>query len=465
MAKPKTIHICTACNATSHTWLGKCPQCNQWDTLEVRDQEEPRANQNAAAAFASQIDQFGGEVEAIQLLEIEAPSVGRFSTGVGELDRVLGGGLVAGSVVLIGGDPGIGKSTLMMQSAIGVSQCGHTVLYASSEESAYQCKLRAMRLLRTHAGESTRFDGLYVLADTDLARIAKQVIKLRPQVLVIDSIQMVYRRDLEASPGSVSQIRRCCLELVYLARKLQMAVLIVGHVTKDGQLAGPRVLEHLVDVVLNFEGDRHHALRGLRGVKNRFGTTLEVGLFEMGEHGLEEVKDAAAFLDPDAPPRAGAVVSPAMHGARCLLVEVQALVAAGVFGQARRRATGIDGSRLTMLCAVLEQHAGLQLIDQDIYAGTVGGLKLSEPAIDLALSLCIVGGYSKRILQPKCCAIGEVGLGGEVRSVPQLQQRAAQVRRRGYKTILVPITQEKVAGEGAVGVASIADLGGFFKKN
>jgi len=465
MAKQKTIYICSACEATSHTWLGKCPACNEWDTITSRIQSNGASTKNAAAAFAMHIDQSGCVEEAVQLLQIEAPSIGRFSTGVDELDRVLGGGLVVGSVVLIGGDPGIGKSTLMMQTAIGVSENGNKVLYATSEESGYQCKLRATRLLKNKEGCEPDLDGLFVLADTDLARITTQVMKLQPQVLVIDSIQMVYRSDMEASPGSVSQIRRCCLELVYLARKMQMAVLIVGHVTKDGQLAGPRVLEHLVDVVLNFEGDRHYALRGLRGVKNRFGTTLEVGLFEMGPAGLEEVTDAAAFLDPDAPPRAGAVVAPAMHGARCLLVEVQALVAAGVFGQARRRATGLEGSRLTMLCAVLEQHAGLQLIDQDIYASTVGGLKLSEPAIDLALCLCIAGGYSKRIIQSKVCAIGEVGLGGEVRSVPHLQQRAAQVRRRGYKKILVPITQVGVAGVGAVGVRSIADLGGYFEKN
>ena len=259
--------------------MGKCPQCNQWDTIGSKEKIESTSNTNAAAVFASQADSLGGPSEAVQLLEIASPSVGRLATGVSELDRVLGGGIVVGSVVLIGGDPGIGKSTLMMQTAIGISQGGNTVLYATSEESAYQCKLRATRLLASDECESTDLDGLFVLAGTDLANITKQVIKLRPQVLVIDSIQMVYRNDLEASPGSVTQIRRCCLELVYLARSLHMSVLIVGHVTKDGQLAGPRVLEHLVDVVLNFEGDRHYALRGLRGVKNRFGTTLEVGLF------------------------------------------------------------------------------------------------------------------------------------------------------------------------------------------
>lgn len=224
------------------------------------------------------------------------------------------------------------------------------------------------------------------------------------------------------------------------------------------------MLEHLVDVVLNFEGDCHYALRGLRGAKNRFGTTLEIGLFEMGQHGLVEVTDAAQFLDPDAPPRAGAVVCPAMHGSRCLLVEVQALVAQGTFGQARRRATGLDGGRLTMLSAVLEQHAHLKLTDQDIYASTVGGLKLTEPAVDLALCVSIIGGYHDLVLEVGMCAIGEVGLGGEVRSVPQIEQRIAQARRRGYKRILVPITQKKIAGPGAIGVTSVADLEVFFEE-
>ncbi len=275
---------------------------------------------------------------------------------------------------------------------------------------------------------------------------------------------MVYRSDMESAPGSVSQIRRCCLELVCLARQLQMPVMIVGHVTKDGQLAGPRVLEHIVDVVLNFEGDRHYALRGLRGAKNRFGTTLEIGLFEMGQHGLQEVVDAATFLDPDAPPRPGAVVCPAMHGSRCLLVETQALVTQGTIGQARRRSSGLDGNRFTVLTAVLEQHANLKLADQDIYVSTVGGLKLTEPAVDLALCMAMIGAYNNEVVQAGVCAIGEVGLGGELRTVPQIEQRVAQARRRGYEKILVPITQVEVAGQNALGVASIADLNEIFEK-
>jgi DNA repair protein RadA/Sms len=468
MAKAKKVYQCTSCDAITPTWMGKCSSCGEWDSLVLKITEKQQATPNVAANFAasiaSTIDQYGSVPEAMQILEIETPAIGRMTTGISELDRVLGGGLVLGSVVLIGGDPGIGKSTLMMQSAIGAASSGKRVLYATSEESAYQCKLRAERLLEGEQTGKHGLDTLFVLADTDLARITAQVLDLRPELLVVDSIQMVYRSDMESVPGSVSQIRRCCLELVYLARQLHMPIMIVGHVTKDGQLAGPRVLEHLVDVVLNFEGDRHYALRGLRGVKNRFGTTLEIGLFEMGQRGLQEVVDAAAFLDPDAPPRAGAVVCPAMHGSRCLLIETQALVTQGNIGQARRRSSGLDGNRFTMLTAVLEQHAGLKLSDQDIYVSTVGGLKLTEPAVDLALCLSIIGAYNGEILQQGVCAIGEVGLGGELRTVTQLEQRVAQASRRGYKRILVPITQVSVAGKNAVGIASIADYQGYFQK-
>lgn len=439
--------------------MGKCSQCGAWDALVAKKQEPMRTTSNAAA-FAATVNQFGDDKEAIQLPDIQTPSIGRMSTGVDELDRVLGGGLVVGSVVLAGGDPGIGKSTLMMQAAIGA---GERVLYATSEESAYQCKLRAQRVLE--GMEVENLSGVYVLADTDLERITAQVLKLQPKLLIVDSIQMVYRNDIDSTPGSVTQIRRCCLELVYLARQLEMSVMIVGHVTKDGNLAGPRVLEHLVDVVLNFEGDRHYALRGLRAVKNRFGTTLEIGLFEMGQHGLLQVDDAAAFLDPDAPPRAGAVVCPALHGSRCLLIEVQALVAQGTIGQTRRRANGLDGSRLTMLTAVIEQHAQIDLTSQDIYTSTVGGLKLTEPAVDLAVCLSIMGAYRGLTLPSDICAIGEVGLGGELRCVPQIEQRTAQARRRGYKKILVPITQHESGGEGCIGVASIGDLEGFIDNN
>ena len=464
--KPKRSYRCKNCDHQSPCWAGKCPACNEWDTLEeCVTRDATITSNNAAAVFAQSMAEQGTMHEAISLLDIKSPTIARISTGIDEFDRVLGGGLVAGSIVLLGGDPGIGKSTLMMQTAMQIASRGVQVLYATSEESAYQCKIRAERLCGGFGKSKETYSGLKILADTDLANIQRLVEENKPSLLVVDSIQMVHRVDLDASPGSVKQIRRCCLELVYLAREYNMAVIVVGHVTKDGQLAGPRVLEHMVDVVLSFEGDRHHGLRSVRGVKNRFGTTLEIGLFEMTAIGLQEVGDAAAFLDPNMPPRAGAVTCSAMHGTRCFVVEIQALVAKGIYGQAKRRATGVDGSRLTMLAAVLEQHASIQLVDQDIYAGSIGGLRLVEPAVDLALCMALMGAYLGQPLPTGWCAIGEIGLGGEVRAVPHIEQRVAQARRRGYTSILVPITQIDSLGSEALPLASIADLTGLIKKS
>ncbi|MDP7008859.1 MAG: DNA repair protein RadA [Phycisphaerales bacterium] len=463
--KQKAIYLCKKCTHQSSRWAGKCPSCNAWDSFEECVTSTAAHTSNAAAVFAESMLDQGAVHEAVSLLDITSPAIARISTGIEEFDRVLGGGLVAGSVVLLGGDPGIGKSTLMMQAAMQVVSRGEQVLYATSEESAYQCKMRADRLCGGLDQGGQAFASLKILADTDLKNIERLVEKHKPSLLVVDSIQMVHRGDLDASPGSVKQIRRCCLELVYLAREYNMAVIVVGHVTKDGQLAGPRVLEHMVDVVLSFEGDRHQGLRTVRGVKNRFGTTLEVGLFEMTAEGLNEVGDAAAFLDPDLPPRAGAVAAPVMHGSRCFVVEIQALVAKGIYGQAKRRATGVDSSRLTMLGAVLEQHASIELIEQDVYAGSVGGLRLVEPALDLPLCMAVMSAYFGQALPSGWCAIGEIGLGGEVRAVPNIEQRVAHATRRGYARILVPITQVDGLGLEAVPVASIADLTGLIEKN
>lgn len=463
--KSRKTFRCNTCSHETPCWAGKCPSCNAWDSIVEFDiKTTSNSKRNPAAVFAESIAELGSVHKAVPILEIKAPALARMSTGIAEFDRVLGGGLVAGSVVLLGGDPGIGKSTLMMQVAMQATMQGETVLYATSEESAYQCKLRAERLCGGLDACQEALGGLRVLADTDLANIQRLISTNKPSILIVDSIQMVHRSDLDAAPGSVNQIRRCCLELVYLAREYEMAVFIVGHVTKDGQLAGPRVLEHLVDVVLSFEGDRHHGLRSVRGVKNRFGTTLEIGLFEMTETGLLEVGDAASFLDPQVPPRPGAVVCPAMHGSRCFIVEIQALVAQGVYGQAKRRATGVDPSRLTMLAAVLEQHAGLKLTDQDIYAGSVGGLRFVEPGIDLSLCMAVMGAYLSHPMPAGWCAIGEIGLGGEVRAVPHFDQRVTQAKRRGYDRILVPITQASNVGPEALPVSNIGDLAGLLDK-
>ncbi len=465
--------------------MGKCPDCGTWDALEKY--VEPKATaetQTLAAKWANDVNDAAsgalgdvgvlvaasGNAVATPLPLIETIDVQRTPTGVNELDRVLGGGLVPGSVILLGGDPGIGKSTLMLQAAGKLAHGGTRVLYVTSEESAFQTRLRAERLfehegvaIRTPSEKATEgieaLGDLYVLADTNLARIVEQARQVRPTLCVIDSIQMVYKADLDASPGSVTQLRRCATELVYLAKVSGMAIVLVGHVTKEGTLAGPKLLEHLVDAVMSFEGDRHHAYRVVRSMKNRFGTTLEVGLFEMTGEGLREVADNRAMLDPTTPPRPGSVVCPAMHGSRCLLVEVQALTATGILGAAKRKTSGIDGNRLSMLIAVLEKHVGLRLADQDIFTSAVGGLKVAEPAADLALCLAIAGAHLNKALPAGTAVLGEVGLGGEVRPVVPLEPRRREASRLGYRAVILPHGQMPMPSrpEGGIEVRSVAE--------
>lgn len=381
--------------------------------------------------------------EAVALAEIDGTHepAKRLPSGIDELDRVLGGqlpgaGLVPGSAVLVGGEPGIGKSTLLLQAARAWAAHGTRVLYVSSEESAAQIALRARRLKGPHADAGD--ERLMILADTNLTRLVEQARKTRPSVLIIDSIQMIYKPDLPAGPGSVTQLRRCSAELVYLAKVSGMAVVLVGHVTKEGQVAGPRLLEHLVDAVLYFEGDRYHAHRIVRAVKNRFGTTLELGLFEMSDAGLLPLPQGAGLPAAQAQPRPGSVVCPVMSGTRCMLVELQALTATGFLGAAKRKSSGVDASSLAMLIAVLEQHAGLRLADRDIFASSVGGVRVTEPAGDLALLLAITGAHYKRSLPGATAAVGEVGLGGELRPVSQCEARLREAARLGYTTILAP---------------------------
>lgn len=442
-AKDRASFLCRECGSVQPKWAGRCPDCGAWDSLDVwREPLEAAArteHESIAASWAGDDPAVApASAQAVPILEIEAGEVDRWPSGIAELDRVLGGGIVPGSVTLLGGEPGIGKSTLLLQAAVSLARSGRRILYATSEESAQQVALRADRLLEDpdrpdEAGTANRtgLDRLHVLADTNLERIAAQARELRPDVCVIDSIQMVWKPDLDASPGSPAQLRRCCTELVRLAKVSSMAVILVGHVTKDGQLAGPKLLEHLVDAVLGFEGDSDHAHRLVRSVKNRFGTTLEVGLFEMTGRGLREVRDVGRFRD-GAVPRPGSVVVPAMHGTRAIPVEIQALTATGILGGAKRKASGIDGNRLAMIIAVLEQHAGLRLADQDIFVQTVGGLRVVEPAADLAILLAIAGAHRRRSLPPGSVAVGEVGLGGEIRPVQHLDRRCREVARLGY---------------------------------
>ena len=448
MAKTRVTFVCRSCGASHPRWMGKCPDCSEWDSLEEVRSAGRGAEQDPHRGAAG-----GDAADGSAAVSINAVAAGdggggvaRIPTGIGELDRVLGGalaapgqktsggGMVAGSAVMLGGDPGIGKSTLLLQAAIALARSGRKVLYVTSEESAGQLRMRAQRL----ADEGELPDALFVLADTNLARVVEQARRLSPELLVIDSIQMIYKGDLPAAPGTVTQLRACCLELVYHAKATGTALVLVGHVTKQGALAGPRLLEHMVDTVLYFEGDRYHAHRVVRAVKNRFGSTLEVGLFEMTGVGLREVADGAGLLAAEYSPQSGSVVCPVLSGSRCLLVEVQALTAAGFLGSTKRKVSGLDRSRLDVLIAVLEKRGGLKLADQDVFASSVGGMKVGEPAADLAVALAIAGAHYNRALEPGTCVFGEIGLGGEVRQVQQIERRIIEASRLGFTRVIGP---------------------------
>jgi len=427
--------------------MGKCPDCGEWDALDEVSKGAKGATLDPHRGVAPPSDPTAVQARPINDVDDEMGlATQRMSTGIGEFDRVLGGelqrGLVPGSATLLGGDPGIGKSTLLLQTAIAMARTGRKVLYVTSEESAGQLRMRAQRLASPDPAKPQAAgdlpDELYVLADTNLARITEQARKVAPAMLVIDSVQMIYKGDLPAAPGSVTQLRTCSLELVYHAKATGSALILVGHVTKQGALAGPRLLEHMVDTVLYFEGDRYHAHRVVRGVKNRFGSTLEVGLFEMADRGLIEVADGAALLAAEYQAASGSVVCPVLSGSRCLLVEVQALTATGFLGSAKRKVSGLDKSRLDMLIAVLEKRGELRLADQDIFASSVGGMKIGEPASDVAVALAIAGAHLNKSLEPGTCAVGEIGLGGEVRAVQQMERRIGESARLGFKRIVCP---------------------------
>lgn len=467
MAKVRRMFVCRSCGAAQPRWLGKCPDCGTWDSLEETIAAPNRPDPHAQAVHAVR-----GPVEVLpagssenappreasahaktlgELLDQPASGAGvarRLPTGLAELDRTLGtspggsAGLAAGSVVLVGGEPGIGKSTLLMQAAFGWARQGVRVLYVSSEESAEQVAARASRL---RSPDQTKGDetNLLIAHEANLAHVLEQVRRAAPDVLIIDSIQMLYRSELPAAPGSVTQLRRCAADLVRVAKGAGIAVVLVGHVTKDGQLAGPRLLEHMVDAVLSFEGDRAHSHRLVRAVKNRFGSTLEVGLFAMTGAGLEAMGDGSGGLGGGIaalrePPRPGCALTPVVTGTRCFLIEVQALTATGFLGAAKRKCSGLDASRLAMLIAVLEQHAELRLADRDIFASSVGGLRVVEPSADLALLLAVAGAHLRKALPTGTVVMGEVGLSSQVRGVPHLEQRVREAVRLGATDIIAP---------------------------
>ncbi|HEX9530317.1 MAG TPA: DNA repair protein RadA [Acidimicrobiales bacterium] len=423
MARAQTIHRCGECGGSTPRWAGRCPACGAWNAL-VEERAVARAPSRPAAR--------GVAFAAVPLTEIAPEGGAARSTGLPELDRVLGGGLVPGSVTLVGGEPGIGKSTLLLQVLAAMAGSGARGLLVSAEESPVQVQLRAERLDALHPS-------VWLLSETLLPTILGTAEEIRPDVVVVDSIQTVSDPDLDSAPGSVAQVRECAHQLVGLAKQQAVTTLLVGHVTKDGALAGPRVLEHLVDTVLSFEGERHHALRLLRAVKHRFGATGELGLFEMAEQGLVAVPDASGlFLADRRQGTPGSVVLPAMEGQRPLLVEVQALVAGTTNPMPRRTASGLDGGRLHLVLAVLERRARLRIPAADIYASVIGGVRVNEPAADLAMALALASAHTGVAVPHEVVACGEIGLGGEVRQVAHLARRLAEAARLGFRTAVVP---------------------------
>ncbi|TFJ92895.1 DNA repair protein RadA [Lentibacillus salicampi] len=426
MAKRKTKYVCQECGYESAKWMGKCPGCNNWNTLV----EEIEASPAGGRHTMSREGRYADQPESIT--SIETKKEPRITTGMKEFNRVLGGGIVPGSLALIGGDPGIGKSTLLLQISSQLADKQLPVLYISGEESTRQTKLRADRL-----GVSS--DLLYVLAETNLLDIVNQIENIKPALVVIDSIQTIYREEVTSAPGSVSQVRESTSELMRVAKSHGIPIFIVGHVTKEGAIAGPRMLEHMVDAVLYFEGERHHTYRILRGVKNRFGSTHEMGIFEMKEEGLREVLNPSEiFLEERSQGAAGSTVVASMEGTRPVLVEIQALISPTSFGNPRRMATGIDTNRVPLLMAVLEKRVGLMLQNQDAYIKVAGGVKLDEPAIDLAVAVSIASSFRNQPTRPEDIVVGEVGLTGEIRRVARIEQRVQEAAKLGFKRVICP---------------------------
>ena len=444
MAKgKKTVFFCQNCGHEESKWLGQCPMCKEWNTFV-----EERVTMAKTAAVKDR-----KELRAVPLSQVQTESEERVSTHINELDRVLGGGIVPGSLILVGGDPGIGKSTLLLQVCRELARTEKKVLYISGEESLRQIKLRAQRM-----GEFT--EHLLLLCETNLELIRQAIERERPETVVIDSIQTMFSEEVGSAPGSVSQVREATNALMQLAKGLCITIFIVGHVTKEGTVAGPRVLEHMVDTVLYFEGDRHASYRILRGVKNRFGSTNEIGVFEMRQDGLREVKNASEFMLDGRPEHAsGSVVACSMEGTRPILLEIQALVCESNLGIPRRTAAGTDYNRVNLLMAVLEKRIGYRLANYDAYVNIAGGIKINEPAVDLGIVMAIVSSYKNRPLDERTIVFGEVGLSGEVRAVSMPEQRVQEAKKLGFETCIMPAVSydsvKNIEGIQIIGVKNI----------
>jgi DNA repair protein RadA/Sms len=420
----KTVWSCRECGHFQLKWAGSCPTCKNWNTLteEKQPEEEPQK-------FVSKKTE---KNKAVRLRDIDANGFVRIATNMGELDRLLGGGLVEGSLLLVGGEPGVGKSTLMLQISNALASQGLSVLYVSGEESAEQTSLRAKRLSVDHPN-------LYLLAETSLSAIKAEIDRINPDVAIVDSIQIVYKSELASSPGSVVQVREVATEFMHLAKGHGITTFLIGHVTKSGELAGPRLLEHLVDTVLDFEGDRQHGFRLLRAIKNRFGSTDEIAIFQMKETGLAEVPNPSqAFLEERVKEIPGSAIVPGLEGARSFLLEIQALVSPTAYSTPSRKCTGLDANRLSLLLAVLDKRVGYNLHHCDVFVALAGGLKIIEPAIDLGILLAVASSFTNRTIPSDCIILGEVGLGGEVRGVPRIETRLKEAIHMGFKKCILP---------------------------
>jgi DNA repair protein RadA/Sms len=444
----KTIFCCQSCGYQTPKWMGKCPDCGEWQTF-VEEMQTAKSAQGAMRRFSP------SQSNPVPIDSIELEDEDRILTGISEFDRVLGGGLVPGTLVLIGGDPGIGKSTLMLQALHGLAEQGHKVFYVSGEESIRQIRIRSKRL-------STVSPELLVVSEIDLESILTMVESDQPDVLVIDSIQTMFSPDLTSAPGSVTQVRESTLRLMLMAKKTDTPVFLVGHVTKDGAIAGPRLLEHMVDTVLYFEGDRNHVFRILRAVKNRFGSTNEIGVFQMNEKGLSEVANpSAAFLSERPATAPGSVVTASMEGTRPILVELQALASSTSFGNPRRTILGIDHNRVALLVAVMEKKLGMHLMGHDIFVNVAGGVKIDEPAVDMGIVSAVASSFLDRPIQKETIIFGEVGLTGEVRAVSHVETRVAEAKKMGFTRCLVPHSNLKrmteIKGIELIGIKTVSE--------
>jgi DNA repair protein RadA/Sms len=443
---PRTVFVCQACGYQAPKWMGKCPDCGGWDAF-VEESRQPQTGHGSTAGLTA------AQSEPVPIDAIELESEDRLLTGIAEFDRVLGGGIVPGTLVLIGGDPGIGKSTLMLQALHGLAGSDHKVLYVSGEESIRQMRIRSKRL-------ETVSPELLVAAEVELETILDMVKSVQPVVVVIDSIQTLYNSELTSAPGSVSQVRESTVRLMFMAKRSGIPVFLVGHVTKEGAIAGPKLLEHMVDTVLYFEGDRNHVFRILRAVKNRFGSTNEIGVFEMKGKGLEEVGNPSAIFLSERPVNApGSVVTASMEGTRPILVELQALASSSSFGTARRTILGLDQNRVALLVAVMEKKLGMQLLGHDIFMNVAGGVKIDEPAVDMGIVAAVASSFLDKSIPEGTLVLGEVGLTGEVRGIGQVETRIQEAQKMGFTRCLVPQSNRtRLSGTGGMTITGIRTI-------